>query len=165
MLRGSIPLLTKGPFAMFFGGPPIIPHLSSQSPPLTLVIAFCLSISFQLLILLFKQIKLRKLICSTEILLLKLIIFRKVYSQEQRLKQIIVQNYLNLNKIMFIIFSTIFIFTYILFHFFTIEGNKKIQDESQLTGKTYLAPNGLVILALFETVVQIIPFYQSYALR
>ena len=81
------------------------------------------------------------------------------------MKQILVQNYLNLNKTLFIIFMTITILSYIIFHFFTIERNKAIQEETKLTGASYLAPNGLVVLAAFETFVQLLPFYHSYALR
>ena len=90
---------------------------------------------------------------------------RKMYCPEMRLKEILVQNYLNLNKFIFVIFSTVFILSYILFHYFIIEANKHVSNEKNLNGKKYLAPTGLVILAVFETIVQIGPFYDSFALR
>ena len=150
---------------MFFGGDPIIPQLSSQSPPKTLIIIFFISASFQICLYCFKKIKQRKgftiSIASTQVITFT----RKVFSQEQKLKEILVQNYLNLNKVIFITFTTIFILSYIFFHYFTIEANKNVTNVSELKGKGYLTPTGLWILAGFETFVQICPFYQSFALR
>ena len=62
MYNGYIPMLTKGPFALFYGGQPIVHLLSSESPPLTLLISLLVSSSFQGCLLIYKRILLRKVL-------------------------------------------------------------------------------------------------------
>ena len=90
-------------------------------------------------------------------------LFRKVLSPEQKLKDILVQNYLNLNKIMFTIVLTVSILSYAVYHFYTIiDGNEKITEDTDVT---VLIPFALKVLVIFETVVQFVPFLHSFALR
>ena len=61
MFQGSLPMLTKGPLALFFGGDPIIGDLSEKSPGRGMPILVSCSLIFQMFLLILKQAKSRKL--------------------------------------------------------------------------------------------------------
>ena len=50
ILTGKIPFLTKGPWAMFFGGEEIVPELSDRSAGRHLLVLYMASITFSLAI-------------------------------------------------------------------------------------------------------------------
>ena len=59
--RGSIPLLTKGSLATFFGGPEVIKQLANDPPSPAVLIFFINSILLQTSVLLYKKMRKYKL--------------------------------------------------------------------------------------------------------
>ena len=57
---GYIPLMTKGPLAKHFGGDDVIKELTDDKPGKTHLVYFLISLIFQLILLVYKKIKLRR---------------------------------------------------------------------------------------------------------
>ena len=62
MFQGSLPMLTKGPIALFYGGDSIVEDLSERSPGRGVPILLICSSVFQIFLYILKQSKSRKLI-------------------------------------------------------------------------------------------------------
>ena len=118
-------------------------HLNLQDS--CFLFLFFLSMLFQIFLAIYKRIRLRK-----------------VYNQQQIYKQLLVQNFLNLYGLFWIILSTISILSFVIYHFQAVEKNKHIQDEEELANVT---PNKLIVLVVIESMLQAFPFIQNYALR
>ena len=137
MALGKLPPLTRGPMAMFYGGEQIMADLSEQSAGNHFAIFCTASVVFQVSMLIFKSLKMRRI--ST----------RKV------LREAIVSNFLNVFNL-FVIISVTAVFTlYVIFYYVTINNNLERDD----------AWRNLLLMALLETAVQITPFCRNIALR
>ena len=142
MYQGELPLLTKGPFSIFYGGEEIIPHLSKISAGRGLIVLFMCSAVFQISLYVLKQSKSRKL---------------QGYSQV--LTKTMVENVLNMYGIMVIIGISIICVTYGIFHQWSIQMYKR--SESPVS----LVPKEILVLFLGIFLTSAVPFMKSYALR
>ena len=142
MYQGKLPLLTKGPFSIFYGGEEILPHLSKLSAGRGIPVLFMGSAIFQISLYILKQSKSRKL---------------QGYSQV--LTKTMVENVLNMYGIMVIIIISIICVTYGLLHQWSIHMYKN--SESPIT----LVPKEIIVLFLVIFVCSAVPFIKSYALR
>ena len=128
-------MVTKGPFALFYGGDKIIPKLSEDFPDWGIPILTFVSVTFQLSLYLFKYLKSRKL---------------NLYAH-------------NLRIIMYRIIVIILIsntgIVYGAIHFWGIKNNK---NQEKITK---LIPDEIIIMFMLTTFVIILPFIKSYALR
>ena len=142
MYLGELPLLTKGPFSMFYGGQEILPHLSKMSAGRGLIVLFMCSAIFQIVLYVLKQSKTSKL---------------DGYSQV--LTKTMVENVLNMYGIMVIIITSIICVTWGLLHQWSIQMYKK--SESPIS----LVPKEIIGLFLVTFLCSAVPFMKSYALR
>ena len=141
MYYGSLPLLTKGPFALFYGGESIIGNLSEESPGRGTPIMLLGSALFQISLFCVRQAKSRKL------------------KYTHRLTKILVENILNIYGIIVIILISLVSVAYIILHHWRIQKNNEENiDKKLLPREIYF----LYSVILFITVV---PFIKSYALR
>ena len=141
MFYGLLPLLTKGPFALFYGGESIIGSLSEESPgrgTLNLILGSAL---FQISLFCMRQAKSRKL------------------NYTHSLPKILVENILNIYGIIVIIIISLVSVAYVILHHWRIQKNNEENiDKKLLPREIYF----LYSVILFITVV---PFIKSYALR
>ena len=109
-------MVTKGPFALFYGGDKIIPKLSEDFPDWGIPILTFVSVTFQLCLYLFKYLKSRKL---------------NMYAHNLRI--IMVENVLNMYGIIVIIFISITVIGYGAIHFWASRTTKrKSPNQSQM---------------------------------
>ena len=142
MWQRKLPLLTKGPFALYYGGDAIIIHLSNKSPGRGVPVAIFLSALFQICLYIMKLVK------STNI---------KLYAQN--LAKSLVENILNIYGIFLIILMTLLSVAYITIHHWSIERNKeKKKTEGEI-------PREIFVLYGLTPLCAILPFVKSYALR
>ena len=138
--------MTKGPFALFYGGAEIIPRLSTQSSGSHLSVAYSFSLSLLFLMVMFKKLKTRNL------------------PTQQRLKELVVTNYLNVFSMFFIMVILVFLTLQLLTHKNTIQKNSSLaKDKTEKSPDDYWVD--LLIIAMVETVVQSISFITNPALR
>ena len=142
MWQDKLPMLTKGPFALFYGGDAIIPKLSEKSPGRGLPILIVCSAIFQVSLCILKSLRSRKL---------------KMYSHN--LTKSLVENVLNMYGFVVIILISIISSAYITIHHLSIEKNKGKENTSQLI------PKEVIILYFLTLVCVVLPFIKSYALR
>ena len=111
-------MVTKGPFALFYGGDKIIPQLSEDFPDWGIPILTFVSVTFQLCLYLLKYLKSRKL---------------NMYAHN--LRTIMVENVLNMYELVVIILISITGIVYGAIHFWasrTIKTKRKSQNQSQM---------------------------------
>ena len=146
MFTGKIPYLTKGPFALFYGGTDILPKLSSESGGSHLTIASSVTVTFLFLMMIFKKLKTRNL------------------PTQQRLTELVVTNFLNVFS-MFFILCILIITTWRSFnHTNIIKKNSSLtKDKIEKSPEDYWFD--MLIIALFETLVQSVSFVTNPALR
>ena len=144
MFQGTLPMLTKGPLALFFGGDPIIGDLSEKSPGRGMPILILCSLIFQIFLYILKQAKSRKL---------------KMNAVAHNLTRALVENVLNMYGIVAIIIITIISVVYGLLHHWSIEKNKNQENTLDLV------PREIIFLYLVILFITIVPFIKSYALR
>ena len=142
MYQGHLPILTKGPFSIFYGGEQIMKDLSKQSPGIGSTLQLVVSVIFQISLYIVKQVKSRKL-----------------QEYPQILKMTIVDNVLNMYSIMIIIILSIIAGSYGLLHHWSIEKLKVSQVP------TRLVPREIVVLYFLLFACVACPFVKSYALR
>ena len=142
MIQGSLPLLTKGPLALFYGGNQIINDLSEKSPGRGFLILVMCSAIFQIFLSILKQTKSRNL---------------KTYLYN--LTKSLVENVVNMYGIIASFIITIASVAYGLIHHWTIEKNKKREHS------TKCIPKEIFLLYLLLLFITIVPFVRSYALR
>ena len=146
MYFGQIPPLTKGPFALFYGGFSIIPHLSSEEKGFPTAWMLTLSVIFHIFLIIFKKIKARKL------------------NSHQLLKESVVSNFLNIFNGWIILIVCVFLTCIALVHYRTIRNNSE-NPKAVLTK----APDDywidLGFIACAETCCQLALFFTSLAFR
>ena len=99
MISGSVPLLTKGPFALFLGGEEMLDVLDDGNPGNALPYLILFSLLFQICVFSFKTIRNRQTETFTDYV--------------QNLRKSLVENVLNVYGIMFIVFCNVITLTYI----------------------------------------------------
>ena len=142
MYQGQLPMLTKGPLALFYGGDQIIPDLSEKSPGRGVPLLFLGSAIFQVSLYILKHLKSRD---------------RKMYVHN--LTKSLVENVLNMYGIIVIILISITSVAYIILHHWSIEQNK---NKIKITN---LVPKEIIILFGVVLFITILPFIKSYPLR
>ena len=142
MCQDKLPILTRGPFALFYGGEEIIPELSEKSPGLGVPILILWSAIFQVSLYIFKTSKSRKM---------------KMYAHN--LTKSLVENVLNMYGIIVIILISIISTVYITIHHLSIEKNR-MQDTT-----SKIIPKEIIILYFLTMFCVVLPFIKSYALR
>ena len=142
MYQGTLPILTKGPLALFYGGQHIIGDLSEKSPGRGVPIMLMCSAIFQICLYILKQSKSRKL---------------KMYAHN--LTKALVENVLNVYGIISIIIITIVSVAYVILHHRRIEKN----NTEEIVNK--LVPREIVYLYIVIFLITVVPFTRSYALR
>ena len=109
ILSGKVPFLTKGPFALYFGGEEILDGLSNAKSGRALLYLYLISIIFNLVIL--------GIEFDTEENIIFLILFllgfkkykaRKI-SRHERLNEIVVGNFLNIFTVSAILLMAVFV--------------------------------------------------------
>ena len=141
MYYGFLPLLTKGPFALFYGGESIIGSLSEESPGRGTLNLMLGSVLFQISLFCMRQAKSRKLEYTHSLL------------------KILVENILNIYGIIVIILISLVSVAYVFLHYWRIQKNNEEKiDRALLPREIYI----LYSVILFVTVI---PFIKSYALR
>ena len=144
MSLGELPLLTRGPQALFYGGEAIIPFLSTKTPGRHTFIALVIFIMFHFCLILYKKLVMRK------------------FLSVQRLKEVVVNNLLNIYKILSILVVLLLIMLTLFIHNRIIRDNSS--DEKMAAGKKS-SFNGIMLVALLETFMQAFPFITNPALR
>ena len=100
MIIGSVPLLTKGPFALFLGGEKMLDILDDGNPGNALPYLILFSLLFQMCTFSYKFIRNRQQESFTK--------------YAQYLRKSLVENVLNIYSVIFILFCNIITLTYIL---------------------------------------------------
>ena len=146
MMTGNLPYLTKGPFALFYGGAEIIPKLSSESPGKHETIATIVFIVFPIIMIVYKKLTMRKL------------------STLQRMKEIIVSNFLNVFNVFMILF-VMFLFIFGTFHHYNTIKNNSAESKENIEKVPDDSWKNLLVIALTETMIQAFSFLTNSALR
>ena len=142
MYQGDLSMVTKGPFALFYGWDEIIPQLSEDFPDWGIPILTFVSVTFLVCLYLFKYLKSRKL---------------NMYAHN--LRTIMVENVLNMYEIVVIILISITGIVYGAIHFWGIKNNK---NKEKITKSV---PDEIRIMFMLTVFVIILPFIKSFALR
>jgi hypothetical protein len=142
MYHDKLPLLTKGPFALFYGGEELFAELSDKSPGRGVPVHIFGSAVFQVFLYMIICVRSRN---------------KKIYFQN--LRRSLVENVVNMYGIMAIIMISIISSAYILLHHLSIETYKtKIKTSN-------LIPKEVIILYFLTLLCVVLPFMKSYALR
>ena len=146
MITDNLPLLTRGPFAIFYGGEAIIPLLSSEPAGNHFAIADLTSIAFLIFMVFYKKLKMRKL------------------PTQQRLKELVVSNFLNVFTILLILISLGLVTLGVLYHLYTIKKYSAVSEEGiKLSSNAYW--KNILIITMIETIIQSYSFLTNQALR
>ena len=143
MYQGHLPMLTKGPFSIFYGGDQIIQDLSKKSPGIGTTLLVVVSAIFQFLLYIFKIIKSRKL-----------------QEYPQILKRAMVENVLNMYSLMSLMILSILSISYGLLHHWDIEMHKVFPQRP-----SRIVPRTIVVFFIVILVSVACPFMKSFALR
>ena len=135
-------MLTKGPFALFYGGDQIIPLLSEQTPGRGVPILIFWSVIFQVSLYILKHSKSRNL---------------NIYAHN--LTKSLVENVLNMYGFIVIILISVLCVLYIFIHHWSIEKNRTTEKITELV------PKEIIIMFSATMFCVILPFIKSYALR
>ena len=146
MVTGDLPFLTKGPFAIFFGGAAIIPQLSSEPAGNHFSILFLASMALHIFMIIFKKLKMKKL------------------PTHQQLKEIVVGNFLNVFSRLLIL-AVLPVLTFgVMNHFYSIDKNSALTEEKIQKSPQEFWKN-LLVLNMVETMFQSFSFLTNPALR
>ena len=146
MVTGNLPFLTKGPFAIFFGGAAIIPQLSSEPAGNHFSILFLASMALHIFMIIFKRLK------------------KKTLPTQQQLKEIVVGNFLNVFSSLMIL-SVMSVLTFgLLNHFYTIDKNSAAPEE-RIQKSPKESWKNLLMITMVETSFQSLSFLTNPALR
>ena len=145
IFSGKSPYLTKGPFALFYGGKEIVPLLDTGAD--NFPIAWVLSGIFNLTLVINKRIQARKL------------------TAQQRLRRAVVGNFLNILGNLVILLLIILLSSAAILHYLIIKENssKPVESHSSKDPEEYWV--NLLLIAAIETTFQLYPFFANPALR
>ena len=142
MVQGTLPMLTKGPFALFYGGEEILDKLSNGSPGKGVPVLILSSALFQLSLYVLKKFQARGM---------------KQYTQN--LRKSLVENILNMYGIIIIVAISSISLIYITIHHSSIKENKEVNKSSKLV------PTEILILYSLTMFCVLLPFLRNHALR
>ena len=136
-------MLTKGPFAIFFGGKDLLAQLETKTPFPTVLLLILLSTLFQMVLYTLKKMKTRQ----------------QMKHYLHNFKQNMVENVRNVFGVFIITLITVICFFFISFHFAVIKANNKEfkKDPSEV-------PQTIFILCGVNLFISLLPF-KSYPLR
>ena len=140
MYNGRVPLLTKGPLVTFYGRQELLEEVSSETPGQSLTVLMVSSLTFQLLLFLFKWN-----------------FSRKIQNYALNLKAILVNSVLNIYGLLIILMISLISCFYVIYHYLSI---KHFEQPSEA-----VMPAGLLLLYLLTFLVVLLPFIQNFALR
>ena len=140
MYNGRVPLLTKGPLVTFYGRQELLEEVSSETPGQSLTVLMVSSLTFQLLLFLFKWN-----------------FSRKIQNYALNLKAILVNSVLNIYGLLIILMISLISCFYVIYHYLSI---KHFEQSSEA-----VMPTGLLLLYLLTFLVVLLPFIQNFALR
>ena len=135
-------MLTKGPFALFYGGQQIISQLSNQSSGHSFQVIILLSLIFQIFLSFYKRIKVKKL-----------------GDYPSLLRHSVVHNIFNVYSILVILIIFAISFCYIIKHTLCIEKNRGN------TESVNFIPEEIIFIYVFAGTLVFIPFLRCHALR
>ena len=143
MWLGDLPIMTKGPFALTYGGEEILPLLSKEPPPRGVAI-------FVVGCLLFHSI----------LFIIKITIQRDS-SYMNNLKSAMVENVVNVYGIIITISAGISTCVFIFYHAVIVDRNQKSAPENL---SPLLPPTIMVLLSVLGFIT-VLPFFTRPALR
>ena len=147
----SIPLLTRGPLALFYGGQEIIPSLSSDlstatSSNMPNYVLICLSPILQLFTHLYKKIK-----------------FRKEIRYEQKLQQAVMSGVRNVYGTFVIFVGFLGFVSALLLHLHVSQQNSKKEVSNHKTAEELFTP--LLLLTIIFSFMIFVTFTRNGKLR
>ena len=139
--------MTKGPQALFYGGDVILPFLSNKSPGRHTIVTLIMFVLFHFCLLVYKKLVMRKV------------------PPLVKLKEAVVNNFLNLYKTCAILLVSFILMLSLLYYHKTIQENSK--DENLVASKhvSLASFKKLLMIATLETSFQAFPFLTNPALR
>ena len=140
MYNGRVPLLTKGPLVTFYGRQELLEEVSSETPGQSLTVLMVSSLTFQLLLFLFKWN-----------------FSRKIQNYALNLRAILVNGVLNIYGLLIILMISLITCLYAIYHYLSI---KHFEQPSEA-----VMPAGLLLIYLLTFLVVLLPFIQNFALR
>ena len=145
MWLGSVPLLTKGPFALTFGGPAILPLLSTEASPVGTYVFCILSCIFQVLLLVIKKAR------------------ERGSNYMDSLQNTLVENVTNVYSILISLSLWVSAGFFILNHFLTVKKNRHKTEDDDLISSS-ISPSIYVFL-LILAFITFLPYCTRPALR
>ena len=154
MIKGIVPVMTRGSIATYFGGDMVIKEIERSGkensyPSLIVPLFFILSLLFQISLYLYKMIRSRKHKNTKN-------------NYMHSLKTILVENVLNLYGLVVLIVISIFCCYVVIYHIYHIKHgagtNSKHEDKDPF-------PLEFFVFYLLMTISTILPFGRSTALR
>ena len=163
MMRGTIPLITKGPFSLFLGGEQMLEILGDEPPGRAAIYLLIFTIIFQIFISTYKNYKNKQL--------------QFVTNYAQNLRRSIVENVLNIYSIILILLFNIIALIYVVrqvltFHMginyktiSTFSHYMEIDDNKKKTTMTKITPDLIFVYMSIYFIYTLLPFLKSRALR
>ena len=143
MWLGDLPIMTKGPFALTYGGEEILPLLSKEPPPRGVAIFVVGCILWHSLLFLIK------------------IKIQRGSSYINHLKNALVENVVNVYGIIITIFVSLSTMVFIFFHAIIVDKNQKSAPENL----SPLLPPTIIVLLSVLGFITVLPFFTRPALR
>ena len=143
MWLGDLPLLTKGPFALTYGGKEILPFLPKDPPPRGTTIFVVVSVLFQAFLYLVKMN------------------IQKNLSYIHSLKNAMVENVVNVYGIIITIAVCVSSAAFIVYHNLAVERNRTAAPENL----SPLLPATIIVLLTVLAFITLLPFFARPALR
>ena len=143
MWLGDLALLTKGPFALTYGGEEILPFLPKDPPPRGTTIFVVSSVLFQAFLYILK------------------INIQKNISYIQSLKNAMVENVVNVYGIIITIAVCVSSSVFIVYHNLVVERNRTAAPENL----SPLLPPTIIMLLTVLAFITVLPFFTRPALR
>ena len=143
MWLGHLPVMTKGPFALTYGGQEILPLLSTEPPPRGVAFFVVGCILWHCILFIIK------------------IKIQKNSSYISNLKNAMVENVVNVYGIIITIFVTISTGVFIFYHAVSVDRNQKAAPENL---SPLLPPTIMVLLSVLGFIT-VLPFFTRPALR
>ena len=148
MYTGRVPLLTKGPLVTFYGREELLEEVSADPPGLGITVLFVSSLTFQVVLFLFKWNFSRKI--------------PNYQNYALNLRTTLVNNVLNIYGVMIIMMISLISCFYAIYHYLSIKNLNKLTEAET---ETNVMPTGLLLIYLITFFVVLLPFIQNFALR
>ena len=156
MYHGNAPMLTKGAFAGFLGGPNVTSTLPLQSESFTSIHPFSMSISIisQILFILFKRHYFNKINSAS--------LFQgSAHDYQRLLKNTLLSGFNNAYTTLCILFFTVSIGIWMAFHYAFIFRNESLET----IDNDFFLPHSIAGLLLLLMVLNLLQFVFNSALR